>query len=63
MGNKLFYVIIGLIIVGFVAAFFLIRDYQSNPDNLSESGYYPYTDIAAEDVNGPTVDLLDNENY
>ncbi|HJE20139.1 MAG TPA: thioredoxin family protein [Aliicoccus persicus] len=63
MGNKLFYVIVGLIIVGFVAAFFLIRDYQSNPDNLSESGYYPYTDIAAEDLNGPTVDLLDNENY
>lgn len=63
MGNKFFYVIVGLIVVGFVAAFFLIRDYQSNPENLSESGYYPYTDIAAGDLNGPSVDLLDNENY
>lgn len=63
MGNKFFYVIVGLIIVGFVAAFIFIKEYQSNPENLSDSGYYPYTDIAAEDLNGPSVDLLDNENY
>lgn len=63
MGNKLFYVVIGIIIAGFIVAFLFIRDYQSDPENLSDSGYYPYTDIAASDLQGATVDLLDNENY
>lgn len=63
MGNRLFYVVIAIIVAGFIAAFLFIRDYQSDPENLSESGYYPYTDIAASDLQGPTVDLLDNENY
>lgn len=63
MGNKLFYVVIGIIVAGFIVAFLFIRDYQSDPENLSDSGYYPYTDIAASDLQGPTVDLLDNENY
>lgn len=63
MGNKLFYVVIGIIVAGFIVAFLFIRDYQSDPENLSDSGYYPYTDIAASDLQGATVDLLDNENY
>lgn len=63
MGNKLFYVVIGIVVVGFIVAFLFIRDYQSDPENLSDTGYYPYTDIAASDLQGPTVDLLDNENY
>lgn len=63
MGNKLFYGIIGLIVVIFVGVFIFMSNQSSDPESLSDSGYYPYTDKEPEELTGPTRDLLDNEDY
>lgn len=63
MGNKIFYGIIGVIVVGFVAVFFILNNSSSDPEQLSDSGYYPYTDKDPEELTGPTIDALDNEDY
>ena len=63
MGNKIFYGIIGLIVVVFVGVFLFMNNQTSNPESLSDSGYYPYTDNEPDELTGPTIDLLDDENY
>lgn len=63
MGNKIFYGIIALIVIVFVAVFVFVSNQSSDPDSLSESGYYPYTDKEPEDLSGPTIDVLDNKDY
>ena len=50
MGNKLFYGIVALIIVAFVGIFIYMNNASNNPDNLSDSGYYPYTDREPENL-------------
>ena len=56
MGNKIFYGIIAVIVVAFIAIFVVMNNNSSNPDQLSDSGYYPYTDMEPEDLSGPTID-------
>ncbi|WP_250130171.1 hypothetical protein [Jeotgalicoccus sp. WY2] len=63
MGNKIFYGIIGLIVVVFVGVFLFMNNQASDPESLSDSGYYPYTDKEPDELTGPTIDLLDDENY
>lgn len=63
MGNKIFYGIIGLIVVVFIGVFIFMNNQTSDPASLSDSGYYPYTDKEPDELTGPTIDLLDNENY
>lgn len=63
MGNKLFYGIIALIIVAFVGIFIYMNSASNDPENLSDSGYYPYTDKDPEELEGATIDKLDDENY
>lgn len=59
MGNKIFYGIIAIVIVGFAAAFIFMNNASGNP----EDGYYPYTDLESEQLEGATIDKLDDENY
>ncbi|GAB3062330.1 thioredoxin family protein [Salinicoccus sesuvii] len=59
MGNKIFYAIIAIVIVGFAAAFIFMNSTSENP----EDGYYPYTDLQSEQLSGATIDKLDDENY
>lgn len=63
MGNKVFYGIIALIVVVFIAVFVVVSNQSSDPESLSESGYYPYTDKEPDELSGPTIDVLDNEDY
>ncbi|MCK1975998.1 thioredoxin family protein [Jeotgalicoccus huakuii] len=63
MGNKVFYGIIALIVVIFIAVFVVVSNQSSDPESLSESGYYPYTDKEPDELSGPTIDTLDNEDY
>ena len=63
MGNKVFYGIIALIVVVFLAIFIVVSNQSSDPESLSESGYYPYTDKEPDELSGPTIDTLDNEDY
>lgn len=63
MGNKIFYGIIAAIVVVFIAIFVVMNNSSSDPDQLSDSGYYPYTDKEPEELSGPTIDALDNEDY
>ncbi len=63
MGNKIFYGIIGLIVVVFIGVFIFMNNQTSDPESLSDSGYYPYTDKKPDELTGPTIDLLDNEDY
>ena len=63
MGNKLFYSIIGIVIVAFVGIFLYMNNSSSEPEQLSDSGYYPYTDLETDELSGPTIDKLDDENY
>ena len=63
MGNKIFYGIIAVIVIAFVAIFLVLNNSSSDPDQLSDSGYYPYTDKEPEELSGPTIDALDNEDY
>ncbi|QQD85116.1 MULTISPECIES: thioredoxin family protein [Jeotgalicoccus] len=63
MGNKVFYGIIALIVVVFIAIFIVVSNQSSDPESLSESGYYPYTDKEPDELSGPTIDTLDNEDY
>ncbi|MCD2138992.1 thioredoxin family protein [Salinicoccus halitifaciens] len=63
MGNKIFYGIIAAIVVAFIAIFIVMNNNSSEPDQLSDSGYYPYTDMEPEALSGPTIDALDNEDY
>ncbi|RPF58349.1 thioredoxin family protein [Abyssicoccus albus] len=57
MSNKIFYGIIGLIIVAFVGVVIFFQINQKSTD------YYPYDGIAKEDLSGPSKDLLTDENY
>lgn len=63
MGNKVFYGIIALIVVIFIAVFVVVSNQSSDPESLSESGHYPYTDKEPDELSGPTIDTLDNEDY
>lgn len=63
MGNKIFYGVIAVVIVIFVGVFFIMNQQTNSPEGLSDSGYYPYTDKEPDDLSGPTVDSLDDENY
>ncbi|HJB78347.1 MAG TPA: thioredoxin family protein [Candidatus Nosocomiicoccus stercorigallinarum] len=63
MNNKIFYAIIAVIIIGFLGAFLFLKGEKNDPDNLSDSGYYPYTDKEPSELQGPTIDKLDDENY
>ncbi len=63
MGNKIFYGIIAVIVIAFIAVFVVMSNSSSDPDQLSDSGYYPYTDKEPEELSGPTIDALDDENY
>ena len=63
MGNKIFYGIIAAIVVAFIAIFVVMNNNSSDPDQLSDSGYYPYTDREPEELTGPTIESLDDENY
>ena len=63
MGNKVFYGIIAFIVVIFIAVFVVVSNQSSDPESLSESGYYPYTDKEPDELSGPTIDTLDNEDY
>ena len=63
MGNKIYYSIIAVIVIAFVAIFLVLNNSSSDPDQLSDSGYYPYTDKEPEELSGPTIDALDNEDY
>src|SRR5699024_1872330 len=63
MGNKLFYSIIGIVVVAFVGVFLYMNNSSSEPEQLSDSGYYPYTDLETDELSGPTIDKLDDENY
>ncbi|MFD2828884.1 thioredoxin family protein [Corticicoccus populi] len=63
MGNKIFYLIIAVVVVIFAGTFFYMNSQSNSPESLSDSGYYPYTDIDPEVISGPTVDTLDDENY
>lgn len=63
MGNKVFYGIIALVIVVFVAVFIFMNSSSGDPESLSDSGYYPYTDKEADELDGATIDKLDDENY
>lgn len=57
MGNKIFYIIIALVIVIFAGTFFVMNSQSGDYD------YNPYTDLEAEELTGPTVDTLEDENY
>ncbi|MFC3418508.1 thioredoxin family protein [Salinicoccus hispanicus] len=59
MGNKIFYGIIAIVIVGFAAVFIFMNSASDNP----EDGYYPYTDLESEQLSGATIDKLEDENY
>ena len=59
MGNKIFYGIIGLIVVVFVGVFL----FMNNEEKDITEGYYPYTDKEPEELTGATIDRLDDENY
>lgn len=63
MGNKVFYGIIALVIVIFVAVFLFMNFGSDDAENLSDSGYYPYTDKEPGELEGATIDKLDNEDY
>ena len=63
MNNKLFYGIIAVVIIAFAAVFLVLQSDKNNPEKISESGYYPYTDKEVKDLQGPTIDRLDDENY
>ncbi|GAA3722669.1 hypothetical protein GCM10022378_10890 [Salinicoccus jeotgali] len=63
MGNKIFYGIVALIIVAFVGIFIFMNSASNDPDKISDSGYYPYTDLEPEELEGATIDKLDDENY
>lgn len=63
MGNKIFYGIIAAIVIAFIAIFVVMNNSSSDPEQLSDSGYYPYTDKEPEELSGPTIDALDNEDY
>lgn len=63
MGNKLFYGIIAVVLVAFVGIFIYMNNASNDPEQLSESGYYPYTDLETDELSGPTIDKLDDEDY
>lgn len=63
MGNKIFYGIIAVVIIIFAGTFYVMNSQSNDTESLSDSGYYPYTDIEPENLEGPTVDALDDENY
>lgn len=63
MNNKIFYVLIAIILLAFGGIFYYMSQKEDTPETLSDSGYYPYTDKEPEDLEGPTIDKLDDENY
>src|SRR5699024_996399 len=63
MGNKVFYGIIALVVVIFAGVFIFMSSGSDDPESLSESGYYPYTDKEPGELEGSTIDKLDNEDY
>ncbi|AKG74442.1 thioredoxin family protein [Salinicoccus halodurans] len=63
MGNKVFYGIIAIVIIVFIGVFIFMNSSSDDPESLSESGYYPYTDKDPGELEGATIDKLDDENY
>ncbi|WP_411842245.1 thioredoxin family protein [Salinicoccus sp. HZC-1] len=63
MGNKVFYGVIALVIIVFIGIFIFMNNSSNDPENLSDSGYYPYTDKNPDELSGATIDKLDNEDY
>jgi len=63
MGNKIFYGIIALVVIIFAGVFIFMSSGSDDPESLSESGYYPYTDKEPGELEGSTIDKLDNEDY
>lgn len=62
MGNKIFYGIIGLLVVGFVAVFFVMSGQKSEEVNTALENS-PYTDIEDENLSQATIGTLNNANY
>lgn len=63
MNNKIFYGIIVAIVLVFGGVFYFMSQKEETPENLSDSGYYPYTDKEPSELQGPTKDMLDDKNY
>lgn len=63
MNNKIFYGIIVAIVLVFGGVFYFMSQKEETPENLSDSGYYPYTDKEPNELQGPTKDMLDDKNY
>lgn len=60
MGNKIFYGIIGLIVIAFIIIAVVIG---GNEKSAEDYAYYPYTDKEPEELSGPTIDKLEDEDY
>ncbi|CAD2079010.1 thioredoxin family protein [Phocicoccus pinnipedialis] len=63
MNNKIFYSVIVAIILVFGGVFYFMSQKEETSENLSKSGYYPYTDKEPSELQGPTKEVLDDENY